>query len=178
MHTSIRRAAAEDAHLLAHIQSDWFRETFDRTCTTEDMEHFMTENYSYDQCMEDLRKPNSEIYLLMYRSIAVGFYATQWDTEVPSKEWAGVRSMEIKRFYVHPAFLGRGLGKRMMQHCLDAACGSYDLLYLSVWEYNVRAQVFYKHYGFMDSGLRNSFPIGDTPQWDLWYYLEMGRSTS
>ncbi|HVZ95989.1 MAG TPA: GNAT family N-acetyltransferase, partial [Chitinophagaceae bacterium] len=46
----------------------------------------------------------------------------------------------------------------------------YEVLWLGVWEHNERAKAFYKKYGFINTGYEHPFPIGNTPQTDVWLY--------
>ncbi|MBK7883967.1 MAG: hypothetical protein IPJ81_09275 [Chitinophagaceae bacterium] len=46
----------------------------------------------------------------------------------------------------------------------------YEMLWLGVWEHNIRAQKFYLKYGFENSGYIHDFPIGTTPQTDWWFW--------
>jgi ribosomal protein S18 acetylase RimI-like enzyme len=46
-------------------------------------------------------------------------------------------------------------------------------MYLSVWEYNFRARGFYEKHGFVNSGIENDFPLGSTPQTDLWFVKQL-----
>ena len=56
-----------------------------------------------------------------------------------------------------------------MTFVLDfAAEKNYDLVWLGVWEHNERALNFYKKFGFIDTGFKHPFPIGNTPQTDNW----------
>jgi len=63
-----------------------------------------------------------------------------------------------------------------MNFALDfAKQKNYDLIWLGVWEHNERAKSFYKKFGFEDSGVEHPFPIGNTPQTDVWFYKYINR---
>jgi len=58
-----------------------------------------------------------------------------------------------------------------MDHTLNyAAQNNYQVVWLGVWEHNLRAQSFYKKYDFVNSGHTHNFPIGNTPQTDWWFW--------
>jgi ribosomal protein S18 acetylase RimI-like enzyme len=52
----------------------------------------------------------------------------------------------------------------------QAAKGDYEVVWLGVWEHNERAKQFYRKYGFTESGHTHGFPIGNTPQTDMWLW--------
>ena len=60
---------------------------------------------------------------------------------------------------------------QLMNFALDfAMTNKYEVVWLGVWEHNNRAQKFYWKYGFEKSGHTHPFPIGNTPQTDLWLW--------
>jgi ribosomal protein S18 acetylase RimI-like enzyme len=61
-----------------------------------------------------------------------------------------------------------------MNFALDFARNNgFDLMYLSVWEYNFRARGFYEKHEFVNTGLENDFPLGSTPQTDFWFVKDL-----
>jgi len=54
-----------------------------------------------------------------------------------------------------------------MRACLkEAEKRSCDTVWISVWENNTRAQIFYRKWGFVEAGIQ-VFQLGDDPQNDL-----------
>jgi diamine N-acetyltransferase len=80
---------------------------------------------------------------------------------------AAERPIELNRLYSHQRFLGKGVGRALMDECLargrELGC---DVMWLGVWEYNPRAQRFYEKFGFRYVG-RHVFQLGSDPQIDL-----------
>jgi ribosomal protein S18 acetylase RimI-like enzyme len=90
---------------------------------------------------------------------------TNFPTE---RKW---KALELKRIYVLKEYQGKGIAQKLMDHILDfAAEHEYEMVWLGVWEHNVRAQKFYEKYGFKNSGFTHDFPIGNTPQTDIWLW--------
>ena len=86
-------------------------------------------------------------------------------------EIKGSTALELKRLYVEEAFHGKEIAQQMMQFFLDhAKSQGYDTVFLGVWEHNLRAQKFYHKYGFVKSSHTHDFPIGDTPQTDVYMW--------
>ena len=74
------------------------------------------------------------------------------------------------RFYFLKEFHGKGDSDRLMNFAMDyARSQGFERMYLSVWEYNFRARGFYEKNGFKNTGIENDFPLGNTPQTDLWF---------
>ena len=75
--------------------------------------------------------------------------------------------MEIGRFYARKAWIGKGVGARLMQACLcEAEAVACDVVWLDVWERNARAIAFYHKWGFTEVGMQ-VFPLGNDLQRDL-----------
>ena len=102
--------------------------------------------------------------------------------EGPSGEWAAfavlgagaappcvvsTNPLEVKRFYVHEKWHGRGLAGSLLAACVVcAATASHDTLWLSVFEENPRAQRFYEKMGFVPVG-NHPFVVGGVPDNDI-----------
>jgi ribosomal protein S18 acetylase RimI-like enzyme len=81
-----------------------------------------------------------------------------------------MRCIELVRLYVIANYHGKGAANALMEYAFDfAKKNGYQVMYLSVWEYNFRARGFYEKHGFINSGIENDFPLGSTPQTDYWF---------
>ena len=79
---------------------------------------------------------------------------------------SGENPLELCRLYSLNEYIGKGIGKSLMLQCLDFAAESgHDYMWLGVWEYNFRAQEFYKKFGFEKCG-EHVFQLGNDPQTD------------
>ncbi len=168
---TIRLAIEEDAATLSQISGDWFKAQFDGTCTPDDMQSFISECFNTEAVKQEIGTAGNEYYLLESAQGEVLAYA-RMIPNMPAKFAPTLTQtpIELKRFYIHPDYKGKGVATELMDFILNRVEElGYDTIVLSVWEYNVRAQLFYKKYGFVDSYLSNDFPIGDTPQTDKWY---------
>jgi ribosomal protein S18 acetylase RimI-like enzyme len=66
--------------------------------------------------------------------------------------------------YVAPEYAGRGVGQKLMTHCIRRARGiaAIEQLQLTVTESNIRAKSFYEKAGFRSFGVeRNAVKIGE-----------------
>ena len=63
--------------------------------------------------------------------------------------------------YVDKEYQGRGLGKALMLHILSLPrIATASMVYLGVWEENIRAQSLYRQYGFEPVG-KYLYQVGD-----------------
>jgi ribosomal protein S18 acetylase RimI-like enzyme len=162
----IRPAREADAGLLRKAAAETFEATFRGTCADEDLDAFLAETYTDGNFLEEMSREHSYYYLMEADGETVGF-AWLARTEAPVCV-RGRDPVELVRFYIRPAWQSRGAGRRLMEHCLEAARGmGFKTMYLGVWEHNYRAQRFYAHYGFRHVG-EHVFRVGSDPQIDWW----------
>lgn len=170
MEINIRRININDVIELAVIARQTFFDTFTGTCTDEDMQDFLKQFYNEEQLGKELLDPEAFCYFAEANGVPLGYLHFKEDyTNFPSeKKW---KALELKRIYVLKAFHGKGIAQRLMDFILNfAAEKKYEMLWLGVWEHNIRAQKFYVKYGFENSGYTHDFPIGNTPQTDIWLW--------
>jgi len=105
----------------------------------------------------------------------IGFVQIKLGTTEPCLP-KDVPLVEINRIYVSQNHLGSGAGKALMVKALDFArmqvseYGPVDqqrraILWLGVWEENLKAQRFYERFGFEKVG-KHDFRMGETVQTD------------
>ena len=170
MGISIRRITVADVNTLSAIAKKSFYDTFTGTCTQEDMAHFLEAHFNEKQLAKELHTENSHYYFAEVNSFPVAYLQFGEDySGFPSmKKW---KALELKRIYVLKEFHGGGVAQYLMEYYLAHALQhGYEVAWLGVWEHNIRAQRFYEKYGFAKSGYTHDFPIGKTPQTDVWLW--------
>jgi diamine N-acetyltransferase len=169
MQITIRRILLSEVPLLSQIAKQTFYDTFTGTCTEEDMQVFLEQYYNLSQIKKELSNPDDFYFFAEADGVPVGYIRFMEDNsnfEV-ADQW---KSLELKRLYVVKEFHGKGIAQQLMDFFLSfASRHQYQLVWLGVWEYNFRAQKFYAKYGFTDSGHKHDFPIGNTPQKDMYF---------
>lgn len=174
MQFTISRATLADAEALASLGATTFRDTFSGTCTDEDMQEFLAENFNLQQVTNELANEQDLYYLAISNGEPIGYLRLMEDySNFPlMKQW---KALELKRLYVDKAFHGLGIAQDLMKFAEQLARqNQFEVIWLGVWEHNLRAKKFYEKSGFIDSGYTHDFPIGSTPQTDnwLWKFLE------
>ena len=170
---TIRRCTIADAPALTALARRTFEDTFTGTCTDEDMQHFLDKYYSLEQVTRELSDEHDYIFFALIDNQPVGFLRFL-DRPVEFPHNAGKKALELNRLYIDSAHKGQGIAQELMDFYMDyAKKEGYTLLWLGVWEYNHRAQAFYRKYGFVPTPYTHPFPIGNTPQTDVWWVREL-----
>ncbi|MGT2910803.1 GNAT family N-acetyltransferase [Streptococcus cameli] len=155
----IKQVKLEEVELLRKLAIQTFEETFGQDNTPEQLQEFFDRNYSTEKLRAEIQDPESQIDFLMQDSVPVGFLKVNWGTTQTEQELED--AIEIQRIYILKAYQGQGLGKVLFEHAMSIADKSqHKWVWLGVWEHNVKAQEFYKKYGFEKFG-EHQFLVGD-----------------
>lgn len=167
---SIRRAFADDAKVIAKLSAITFFDTFKGTCTDEDMQGFIEQHFNEKQIVAELKNEDDFYFIAFINGNAAGYIRMKEglsEVEIINQH----KAIELKRIYVLKEYHSKKIGAALMNFALDfAAEKNYELIWLGVWEHNERAKSFYNKFGFINSGVTHPFPIGNTPQTDVWLY--------
>ena len=160
-----RKATLDDVDILVKVSVKTFRDTFAEVNTKEDMKIYLAKAFSRDQLVKELNDPASTFLLALDGEKVVGY--AKLKVGESRSELNGECGVEIERIYTLKDYLGKRVGKLLMQTCLDLVAESdYKLVWLGVWEYNPRAIAFYEKWGFEKFG-SHRFLLGNDLQTDL-----------
>ena len=170
MEINIRPLTADDAGALSVIAKQTFYDTFVGTCSADDMQSFLDQYFNEAKLSAELNTPGHHIFFAEENGKPVGYlqFMEDYSGFPMMKKW---KALELKRIYVSKEFHGKGIAQQLMDFIIAyAKTNNYEVVWLGVWEHNLRAQRFYEKYGFVNSGYMHDFPIGDTPQTDFWFW--------
>lgn len=160
----IKEATTAEAGLIADLSRQTFYETFAAVNTKENMDQFMNEQFSREKLMEEVGMEGNTFLLAYDGDEAVG-YARMRETTNPLLTTNG-NAVEIARIYAVQKSIGRGVGKALMQQCINKAKErNAGLIWLGVWEKNHKAIAFYTKWGFEKFG-DHVFMLGNDAQTD------------
>jgi GNAT superfamily N-acetyltransferase len=146
----IRFAGPSDAEAIADISRSTFYDTFDAHNTKENMDLFMTEQFSRAQLINEVDAANN-IFLVAC---------------IGEDDDADRKAIEISRIYVVKQSKGHGIGKALLEKCMETATEmNKEQIWLGVWEHNLHAINFYKKAGFEKYG-EHIFMLGNDAQTD------------
>jgi ribosomal protein S18 acetylase RimI-like enzyme len=170
----IRRGDINDVSLLQQMGRKTFDDTFGNTCTKEDMRGVLDLFFNSAQVALELQDESDNFFFFEQDGIAKGYLRINAKHACPLESFQNRKNIELVRLYVLKEFHGAGVANELMNFALDfARKNGFDLMYLSVWEYNFRARGFYEKHGFVNTGLENDFPLGSTPQTDYWFVKDL-----
>ena len=162
----IRFADESDAETLAQIAWQSFYDAFadHPKNAPDDMKAYMDEAFSVAALEADLAETDTVYFVAEIGDRMVGYAKLkQYSREDCT---SGDRPIELCRLYSLNEYIGKGIGKALMLKCLEFAKeANHDFMWLGVWEYNIRAQDFYKKFGFEKCG-EHVFQLGSDPQTD------------
>lgn len=153
--------------MLAELSYETFWDAFHEhpANAPEDMAAYMEQAFSQETLRRELAEANSIFLVAEVENEPAGYVKLKLDSIEEPVE--AEKPIELCRLYSHQKFLGRGVGARLMDECLRIAEeNDCDTMWLGVWEYNPRAQAFYRKYSFTEIG-KHVFQLGSDAQTDL-----------
>jgi diamine N-acetyltransferase len=170
---TLRRLTLKDIPALSIIAKKTFYDSFSGTCTAADMDHFLELYYNENALATEMVDSEMHYYFAEIDGEVVG-YILYKENNSGFEEMKNKKAIELKRLYVLENYHGKSIAQKMMDAFLDYANNNnFDLAFLGVWEYNYKAQNFYAKYGFKRTIYRHDFPIGNTPQTDMYLLKEL-----
>jgi ribosomal protein S18 acetylase RimI-like enzyme len=164
-HPMIRRASADDADLLTELGARTFSESFASDNTPEDMAAYIAASFNHAQQTAELADSASTFLIAEVIGRAAGY--AKLHAGNPPDGVEGASPIELVRLYVSSEWLGQGIGKALMQACVDEAQhAGHETIWLGVWERNARAQAFYRKWNFRAVG-EHVFQLGSDSQRDI-----------
>jgi GNAT superfamily N-acetyltransferase len=126
------------------------------------------------QCAFELSDNEDNFFFFEESGIVKGYMRINSKHTCPLETYKNQKCIELVRLYVLKEYHGAGIANKLMDFAVDFARKlGFNIMYLSVWEYNFRARGFYEKHGFVNSGVENDFPLGSTPQTDYWFVREL-----
>ena len=159
-------ADTSHASVIAQLALDTFCESFEKVNNPEDFWAYVNEAFHVSKITEEIDERGS-LYILAYVNDELAGYARVRQSGEVNDQFPGKKTLELQRIYAREKFIGRGVGKSLMNYCLELAKKQHaDIVWLGVWEHNHRAQQFYKKLGF-EQFSSHVFMLGKDAQTDI-----------
>lgn len=161
---TIRFATASDAELIADISRRTFYETFALHNSKDNMDKFMNEQFTKEALIKEAGAEDNIFFLAYNRKEPVGYARMREGENRP--ELNNKPSIEIARIYAVQSSIGKGVGKALMEKCIEVSIEKKkEIIWLGVWQKNDRAIAFYSKFGFQKFA-EHDFVLGDDVQTD------------
>lgn len=175
MNLQIRQATAEDAEMLATLGWQSFAEAFGGHPKNhpDDMKLYRDEYFSPKRIAADLSEAKILYIVAEAEDEAAGYAKIQFDSREHCLSEG--KTIELCRLYALDKFIGKGIGKTLILRFMEIAEeNDCEIAWLGVWEFNFRAQEFYKKFGFEKCG-EHTFQLGNDPQTDWVMQRKIGE---
>ena len=170
----IRRAHSADAKLVSLLGAVTFYEAYFEQDAPDSLADYIHESFELSKIRAEIESPDAEFFIVFLDRRAVGYAKLRTGSQGDGVKSAN--SIELQRIYVVERVFGKGVGERLLRHCLETAkARGFETLWLGVWEENRRARRFYEKQGFRRVGTL-FFPYGDTVGTNHVMEIELGRN--
>ena len=147
METLIKPAGVREAEIIAELSRRTFFDTFAEFNTRSDMDKYMSGPFKKENLMNEVAA-HGNIFLLAWVGDQPAGYA-KLRTEKRRPDLPNESAIEIARLYADQKWIGKGIGNKLMQACIETATDMRKTtIWLGVWENNPRAIRFYERWGF------------------------------
>lgn len=154
----VRNAEPSDYELLATLGRRAFFEAFGAFNDPDDMQAYLDLAFDKERIREQLEDRANTFFIATINDQPAGYAKLKRGTTVP--ELGVERVIQLERIYALQDFLGKRIGKALMEECIKVAKGEgFEKMWLSVWQPNQRAITFYEKWGFEKIGIKQ-FIIG------------------
>lgn len=158
----LRRADITDIEALSQICQQTFRETFMEDFLIpypeQDLENYFRSSTSPESFAKKINNPKQAVWLIEDRTngelVAYAVAGPCTIDDIPHPDVCSNEDGLINRLYVRRHQQSSGFGQQLMNVILPWFEEQYPgkPIWLSVWSGNLKAQKFYRHYGFRKVG--------------------------
>lgn len=166
MRIQVENLVEKDIPDLVSFTKGAFLDTFVQYCDAGDMRIYCAAAFTIPQFRAEFFDTKCQFFVIKLNSKIIAYAKMRFDFEKVS-ELEGFRYIEIQRFYVEKEFHGKGIAQILMKKCLEHAQKlKFEVIWLGVTDYNIRARKFYKKYDFEEIS-KHIFPFGNSNPVDL-----------
>src|SRR5207237_2192636 len=98
------------------------------------MATYLNETFTTNKVKEDINQPATAFLLLWNNDVLCGYIKLVWRHR-PDIPEINEKQLEIARLYADKQFIGKGLGKQLMEAAIDfARHGNATCIWLDVWK--------------------------------------------
>ncbi len=161
---AISEVTENELQELAVLCAETFYNTYYQQNTVEDMELYISLNFTVAHIQMEFHNPLVTIFVARYGKKLVGYIKLlQVNTSYVSEGMG----LEIARFYVDEQYQKFKIGRNLMNKVNEVLFNKkLNYLWLGVWQKNISAIAIYQHMGFQIIG-NKTFILGADVQHDF-----------
>jgi ribosomal protein S18 acetylase RimI-like enzyme len=146
----IRRGQSQDASLLAVLAAQVWLHTYATEGITGDIANYALSEFTPSRFLSLMNEPACRLFVAEDGQSLVGLAVVKFGVSCPASNSS---TTELHTLYVQEHFVGRGVGKSLLQAIeAEAREQSNAPLWLMVNAKNSRAIAFYRHQGYSKIG--------------------------
>ncbi len=159
MNVNIRQATTSDSNIISALGITTFYEAYYEQDESGNLADYVLKSFNLQQIRDEINDENSTFIIAESEGKAVGYAKLRENS--PADCVKDENAIELQRIYILERARGKNVGKKLMEECYKIAREKcYQILWLGVWEENLKAQKFYQKLGFKKIG-ELEFPYGD-----------------
>ncbi|MEH6512160.1 MAG: GNAT family N-acetyltransferase [Maribacter arcticus] len=164
MELTYTKCSLTDLQQLRQISEQTFVTAFEKDNDPNDFKNYIENAFALEQIKEELLNPDSDFFFVYSNNEILGYF--KLNVGVAQSDIKQDDSIELERIYVLVENQGLGLGEVFLNHIKNVALKrKKKMLWLGVWEQNIRAIKFYERQGFRKFDTHPYF-IGSDEQTD------------
>lgn len=157
---NIVKATVKDANFLSKLSVDTFLPAHGHSAPKEDIENYLTENFSEENFLIELSNTKNEYYLFYVDDKIAGYSKVVFNQS--NKNINSKNITYMSRLYFLKEYYGLGLGKILFDFNINLCKENKQTgIWLAVWVENQKGISFYKKMGFQKVG-DYDFKISET----------------
>lgn len=161
----IKVACTNDTEVVSWLGRTTFSETYGSHNDQKNFQKYLEDSFSVESTQQQLEDTGNFFLLAQLEQKTIG-YAKLRENNKPFHDKT-INAVELERIYVLKDYQGEGVGQNLLDKCLAfAQLRKYPVMWLGVWEKNLKAVKFYQRQGFVVFG-SHKFQLGDEEQNDL-----------
>ncbi|MBX7228256.1 MAG: GNAT family N-acetyltransferase [Burkholderiaceae bacterium] len=150
LNLTIRTGQLQDARQLAVLLTQVWLHTYANNGITEDIAGYVLSEFTPEKCLIWFNDVATQMFVAQQEEALVGVAILRCGVSCPAQK--GLMT-ELQMLYVQEHFIGKGIGKRLLQAAENKAQSLANAgLWLTVKANNLRAIEFYAHQGYSKLG--------------------------
>lgn len=164
---TIRLANPNDVSLITDMGRSSFIQAFAHLNDPVHFQAHLDRYHTYETIEDEFKIQKNQFYIAEYFTKPAGFCKLVLDEDEKHPELANYSCLELERIYVLKPYQGLHIGYHLFNKAEEVGCQTkFEILWLGVWEKNLKAIEIYKKWGFSEFG-SHTFDLGGDIQTDL-----------